>query len=122
MIGGRIPYLKLVVVLLFTFGYHRPAALMRVLNLLELALSSVSTPDAEPHSANWRNPSVATWSLPQKEKLGTCEAPIKSLKWVSQTENGKSFGWVTFDQIPSIINWKRGRGICEKSPMFRLSD
>lgn len=95
---------------------------MRVLNLLELALSSVSTPDAEPHSANWRNPSVATWSLPQKEKLGTCEAPIKSLKWVSQTENGKSFGWVTFDQIPSIINWKRGRGICEKSPMFRLSN
>lgn len=81
---------------------------MRVLNLLELALSSVSTPDAEPHSANWRKPSVATWSLPQKEKLGTCEAPIKSLKWVSQTENGKSFGWVTFDQIPSIINWKRG--------------
>lgn len=94
---------------------------MRVLNLLELALSSVSTPDADPHSANWRKPSVATWSLPQKEKLGTCEAPIKSLKWVSQTENGKSFGWVTFDQIPSIINWKRGRGICEKSPIFRYS-
>lgn len=90
---------------------------MRVLNLLELALSSVSTPDAEPHSANWRKPSVATCSLPQKEKLGTCEAPIKSLKWVSQTENGKSFGWVTFDQIPSIINWKRG-GICVRSRRY----
>jgi len=99
-------YLKLVVVLVLTLGYQRPADLISVLRCLARSLNSLSTPVAEPHSANCRKPSVATWSLPQKEKFGSCDAPITSLKWVSQAENGKSFGWVRFDQMPSIVNWK----------------
>lgn len=93
---------------------------MSVFNLFPVwALSSDSTPDADPHSANCRKPSVAMWSLPQKENVGTWEAPIRSLKWVNQIENGKSFGWVTFDQSPSIVNWNAKVEIAEKPSSFQ---
>lgn len=98
-------------VLVFTLGYQSPAALINVLRCLVLVLSSASTPETLPHSANWRKPSVAMCSRPQKENPGSWEAPIKSLKCVSQAEKGKSLGWVVFDQIPSKIIYKTTGGM-----------
>lgn len=97
--------LKLAEVLVFTLGCHKPAALIMVLRYLLLALNSVSIILTEPHSAKLRNPSEAIWPSPQNEKFLSWLAPITSDKWVNHSENGKSLGWVFFDQIPSNINY-----------------
>jgi hypothetical protein len=95
--------LKLAEVLVLTFGYHNPAALIIVLKYLLLALNSVSMSRTEPHSAKLLKPSEAICPSPQKLKFFSCEAPMTSEKCVNHRENGKSFGWVLFDQIPSNI-------------------
>lgn len=103
ILGCFLSTLKWDEVFAFTLGYHRPAALISVRSFDPLARSSVSRRRAEPHSAKDRKPSVAMWCSPQKLKLLSCDAPITSEKWVSQTANGKSFGCVSFDQMPSKI-------------------
>lgn len=98
---------KLADVFVLTFGYHRPAALISVRRRGPFARSSNSIWRTEPNSAICLKPSVARWFSPQNEKFESCDAPITSAKWVSQTANGKSRGCVSFDQIPSNVNWLR---------------
>jgi len=71
-----------------TWGYHNPAALIRVRNLGPFPRSSVSRAVGEPHSARERNPAVAMWFSPQKEKFDSCEAPMTSEKCVNQMAKG----------------------------------
>lgn len=92
-------------VFVFTCGYHKPAAVISVRRRDPWARSSKSSARTDPNSANVLKASVATWFSPQNEKLESCDAPITSEKCVSQTANGKSRGWVSFDQIPSNVNY-----------------
>lgn len=93
---------------MFTFGYHKPGAFTRDRSLGPLVLSSASRAVGDPHSAKDLKPSLAIWFSPQKVKFVSWVAPITSEKWVNQIAKGKSLGWVSFDQIPSKINWKKG--------------